>query len=276
MKFKIGLCQMMVTDSKEVNLNKAEKMIREAASQKCKMIVLPEMFNCPYQNKYFPLFAEGFPGKTTDMLSNLAKELDIYIFGGSIPELYEGNIYNTSFIFDKAGNLIGKHRKIHLFDIDIEGGIRFKESDSLGRGKDITVVDTEYCKIGTAICYDMRFPELMRLMVLKGAEVIIVPAAFNMITGPAHWDLTLRARALDNQIFYAAVSPARNLEASYHAYGHSALVNPWGEIMSQADEKETIVYGEIDLEYLRKIRKELPLLQHRRIDIYDVLEKEDK
>ncbi len=272
MKINIGICQMNVLDDKRKNLRKAEEMIREAANNS-RIIALPEMFNCPYENKAFPEYAEKYPGETTQMLSSLAKELDIYLFGGSIPELDNGSIYNTSYIFNRKGDLIGKHRKIHLFDIDIEDGIRFKESDTLGKGDRITVVDTEFGPIGVAICYDMRFPELIRLMVMKGARIIIVPAAFNMTTGPAHWDLTLRARALDNQVYYAAVSPARNIKAAYHAYGHSALVSPWGEILNQAGEKETILYGEIDMNYLEKIRTQLPLLVHRRTDLYEINEK---
>jgi predicted amidohydrolase len=127
--------------------------------------------------------------------------------------------------------------------------------------------------MGIAICYDMRFPELMRLMALEGAEVIIVPAAFNMTTGPAHWDITIKARALDNQVYFVAASPARNMEATYHAYGHSSIVSPWGDVIAQAEEQETILYGEIDLEQVKKVRRELPLLQHRRTTIYDVVKK---
>ncbi|MFZ5966162.1 MAG: carbon-nitrogen hydrolase family protein [Bacillota bacterium] len=268
--FRLGICQMLVMDEKEQNLVRAEKMIREAASHGSNIIALPEMFNCPYENKYFPLFSESYGKDTTRMLSSLAKELHVYIIGGSIPEQDGEAIYNTSYIFSPDGELLGKHRKMHLFDIDVEGGIRFKESDSLGYGTDITVVDTKYCKVGVAICYDMRFPELMRLMALEGAQVIIVPAAFNMTTGPAHWDLLIRARALDNQVYFAAASPARNMEASYHAYGYSAIADPWGTITAQADEKECILYGDIDLARVEKIRKELPLLQHRRTDLYDL------
>ena len=262
---------MLVTDNKNENLYKAEKMIRQAAKEGSELIVLPEMFNCPYENDFFPVFAEEFPGKSTQVLSDLAKELKIYIIGGSIPEFDNGKIFNTSYVFDREGVLIGKHRKIHLFDIDIENGISFKESDALSKGDKVTVVDTEYCKIGIAICYDMRFPELMRLMVQQGAEMIIIPAAFNMTTGPAHWDLTLRARALDNQVYFAAVSPARNLQASYHAYGHSALADPWGKIIAQGNEKEDIIYGEVDLDHIKKIRNQLPLLKHRRSDLYELV-----
>ncbi len=273
MSFKIGVCQLNVVENKEDNIRKAEEMIREAAANDSDLVVLPEMFNCPYENKYFPLYAEEYPGKTTFMLSKVAKELGIYIVGGSIPERDGETVYNTAYIFDKKGDLIGKHRKMHLFDIDVEGGIRFKESDSLGYGKEVTVVDTEYCHIGVAICYDMRFPELMRLMAIEGAEIIIVPAAFNMTTGPVHWELTARTRALDNQVYFVAASPARDMEASYHAYGHSCVVDPWGKVISQADEKEGIIYGEVDLDMVKKIRKELPLLQHRRSDIYELNKK---
>ncbi|WZL74202.1 carbon-nitrogen hydrolase family protein [Clostridiaceae bacterium 35-E11] len=272
-KFKIGVCQMQVEENKDANIKKAEKLIREAAENGSQLVVLPEMFNCPYENKYFPLFAEEYPGETTTALAKLAKELSIYIVGGSIPEKHQDVIYNTCFIFDRDGTCIGRHRKMHLFDIDVEGGIRFKESDSLGYGEDVTVVDTEYCKIGVAICYDMRFPELMRLMALEGARVILIPAAFNMTTGPAHWELLIRARALDNQVYFVAASPSRNMQASYHAYGHSSIANPWGEVISQADERECIIYGEVDLQMVEKTRKELPLLKHRRTELYELRKK---
>ncbi len=273
MEFKIAICQMLVTEDKMQNVENAESMIREAAKNGAQVIVLPEMFNCPYENKYFPLYAEIYPGKTTEQLSLLALELSIYLVAGSIPEREDDIIYNTSFVFDPKGQLIGRHRKMHLFDIDVEGGIRFKESDTLGYGEDITVIDTTFGKMGIAICYDMRFPEMMRLMALEGAEVIIVPAAFNMTTGPAHWDIIIKARALDNQVYFVAASPARNMEASYHAYGHSSIVGPWGDVIAQADEQETILYGEVDLERVKKVRKELPLLQHRRTALYDVIKK---
>ena len=269
-KMKVGICQMLVEEDKDRNIQRAENMIRDAASNGSDVIVLPEMFNCPYENKYFPIYSENYPGKTTKMLASLSKELGVYIIGGSIPEKDDNTIYNTSYIFNREGNVVGKHRKIHLFDIQVENGIKFKESDTLGYGQDVTVFPTEFCKIGIAICYDMRFPELIRIMALEGAEVIIVPAAFNMTTGPAHWELLVRTRALDNQVYFIAASPARNQSASYHAYGHSSIVNPWGTIISEADEKECIIYGDIDLALVEKVRKELPLLNHRRKDLYEI------
>lgn len=268
MIFKIALCQMLVESEKQANLKKAEHMIREAHRGGAKVIALPEMFNCPYSSALFHSYAEEENGATVQKMSELAKELGIYLVSGTIPEKAGSLIYNTCFVFDQEGRVIGKHRKIHLFDIAIKGGVQFRESEVLGRGNEITVVETEYCKIGIAICYDMRFPELIRLMTLKGAKLIIVPGAFNMTTGPAHWELTMKARALDNQVYFAAVSPARDMDAAYHAYGHSGVVNPWGAFSGQIDEKEGLVFADIDLAYLKEIRQQLPLLAHRREDVY--------
>ncbi len=268
-KFTVAVCQMTVREDKEENLKNAENLIRSAVEERSpELVVLPEMFNCPYENKHFPLFAETYGEKTTDFLSRLAKELNIYIIGGSIPERENEQIYNTSYVFDPQGQLIARHRKMHLFDIDIPQGITFKESDTLGAGREVTVFETEFCTMGLAICYDIRFPELMRLMALRGAQVIIVPAAFNMTTGPAHWQGLLQVRALDNQVFFVGASPARNEEASYHAYGNSAILSPWGETIAQAGCSEEIIYGEIDLDYVETIRNQMPLLKHRRTDCY--------
>ncbi|SKA85363.1 Predicted amidohydrolase [Caloramator quimbayensis] len=267
--FKIALCQIKVEDDFEKNIDKAYKKINEASNKGAKIVALGEMFNCPYSGKYFSKYAEEENNsKTLDMLRNVSREKGIYIIGGSIPEKEEGSIYNTSYAINPDGEIIAKHRKIHLFDVDIENGIRFCESDYLTKGENITVFDTEHLRIGICICYDIRFPELIRKMTLMGAKLIFVPAAFNMTTGPAHWNILFRTRALDNQIYIAGISPARDYEGVYTAYGHSLVVNPWGEIIAQADEGETIIYADIDINYIEKIRKELPLLKHRRIEIY--------
>lgn len=266
--FKIALCQMLGSMDKEESKAKAKKMIQEAAANGAQVVVLPEMWNTPYSNDYFREYAEPQDGATVNFLSDLAKENDIYLIGGSISELDQDRVYNTSYSFNRKGELIGKHRKMHLFDIDVDGGIRFMESDTLTAGEDTTVIDTEYCKIGVAICYDVRFPELSRNMALEGAKVIVLPAAFNMTTGPAHWDLTMRARALDNQVYFAACSPARDMTGVYQAYGNSCIATPWGEFLAHADETEHIVYGDIDLDYVEAVRRQLPLLQHRKKELY--------
>lgn len=272
-KLKIALCQMMVDkDSKKTNILKARNIIYEAADKGADIIALPEMFNCPYNNKYFREYAETYPsGETLNMLSSAARERNVFIIGGSIPELDDkGRVFNTSFIFDNKGILIGKHRKMHLFDIDIKNGVKFKESEVLTGGNEIAIVGTPWGKVGIAICYDIRFPELIRIMALKGAKIVFIPAAFNMTTGPAHWELLFKSRALDNQIFVAGISPARNENYSYVAYGNSLVANPWGSIISRLNEKEGILIQDIDLEYIDEIRESLPLLKHRRGDIYRI------
>lgn len=269
---KIGLCQMMVEKtSKQDNIKKARNMINSAADQGAEIVVLPEMFNCPYNNKHFREYGESsLNDETISMLSEVSKEKNIYLVGGSIPELYEDKVYNSSFIFNNEGKLIDKHRKMHLFDIDIKNGVKFKESEVLTPGDKATIIDTKWEKMGVAICYDIRFPELTRIMALEGAKVVFIPAAFNMTTGPVHWDLSFRARALDNQIYMVGVSPARNVNYSYVAYGNSLVVDPWGKIVNKLDEKEGILVQSINLDYIDEVRESLPLLKHRRTDLYKV------
>lgn len=266
--FKIALCQMTGSMDKAESKEKAERMVTEAAENGAKVVVLPEMWNTPYSNDYFREYAEPEGGQTVRFMSKLAEDNDIYLIGGSISELEDDKVYNTSFCFNRNGELIGKHRKVHLFDIDVAGGIRFMESDTLTPGNRTTVIETEYCKIGIAICYDVRFPELSRNMALEGAELIVLPAAFNMTTGPVHWDLTMRARALDNQVYYAACAPARDVKGVYQSYGNSCIVSPWGDFVAHADEKESIIYGNIDLDHVKAVRRQLPLLKHRRKELY--------
>jgi len=265
---KVALIQMTVVNDKYENLLNAKNKIEEAALKGSQIICLPEMFNCPYDNSYFETFAEDDYGKSITMIQSLAKKHSCIIIAGSIPEKYENKIYNTSYVIDDQGNIISKHRKVHLFDVNVKKGITFKESEILSPGNQIKVVSTKFTKIGIAICYDMRFPEVIRKMALEGAKIVFIPAAFNMTTGPAHWHTIAKARALDNQLYMALCSPARNMEASYTAYGHSLITNPWGEIEKELDEKESILIHEINLKAVKSIRESLPLLKHRKPELY--------
>ena len=231
--------QTKVLSSKEQTLNYIEAYLKKFLHLQPNIVTLPEMFNCPYDNKSFPLYAE----------------------------------FNTAYVFDNNGNCIAKHRKMHLFDIDVKNGQRFKESDTLSAGNNITVFDTKWGKMGLCICYDFRFPELARLMVDLGAKIILVPAAFNMTTGPLHWELLFQSRAVDNQVFTIGTAPARNLNASYHSYGHSIIVSPWGKILNQTDFEETALFTTIDLNEISLVREQIPLLRHRRLDIYELTQK---
>lgn len=271
-KFKLAICQNPVTADKEVNVACAVSAVGRAKEAGAQIAVLPEMFSCPYQNDQFGLYAEPEDGQTVHALSDAAKKSGMYLFGGSIPEREGEKLFNTCFIFDPSGRVIGKHRKVHLFDIDVPGGIRFMESDVLSAGSQITVVETEFGKIGAAICYDMRFPELFRLMALQGADLVIIPAAFNMTTGPAHWETLLRARALDNQFYVAACAPARDQHASYISYANSLAADPYGQVMVRAGAEETMLLAEIDPGYAAAVRERIPVMRQRRTDLYTLAE----
>lgn len=261
--------QMHVTDDKVKNIQRAAAFIDRAASRGAEIVCLPEMFTTPYANEYFGRFAEPQDGATAEMLSREAARHGIVLAGGSFPEGDAGRIYNTSLVFGPHGERLAKHRKLHLFDIALEGKVAFKESDTLSAGNAITVVDTAYGRIGVAICFDIRFPELFRLMALQGARIILVPAAFNTVTGPAHWHLLARSRAVDNQVYVGMTSPARNADG-FKAYGHTMVSDPWGNILSEAGEEESLVESTLDMTFLEKTRAQLPLLTARRTDLYQL------
>ncbi|NP_001297813.1 omega-amidase NIT2 [Esox lucius] len=269
-KFRLAVIQLHVTKVKADNLSRARGLVKEAAREGAKIVVLPECFNSPYGSSFFPEYAEKIPGESSQVLSEVAKENRVFPVGGSLPEEDTGKLYNTCPVFGPDGGLLLKHRKIHLFDIDVPGKIRFQESETLSPGSSLSVFETPYCKVGVGICYDMRFAELAQLYTKKGCQLLVYPGAFNMTTGPAHWELLQRARALDNQVYVATASPARDEAASYVAWGHSSVVNPWGEVLSKAGSEEAIVYADIDLEYLADVRQQIPINTQRRADLYTV------
>ena len=270
-KIKIAAIQMSTVADKMENVRTVKTYLEKIKDENPDFVILPEMFCCPYQTENFPIYAEIEGGPVWQQLSGYAKQYGIYLIGGSMPEKdAEGNVYNTSYIFDREGKQIGKHRKVHLFDIDVKGGQTFKESDTLTAGDSDTVFDTEFGKIGVMLCFDIRFPELSRMMVNDGAKVIFVPAAFNMTTGPAHWELSFRTRALDNQIYMVGCAPARDVSAGYISWGHSIVTDPWGRVIDMLDEKKGILLAELDMDYEEQVREELPLLKSRRKDIYQL------
>ena len=270
-QIKIAAIQMSTVADKMENVRTVKAYLEKIKDENPDFVILPEMFCCPYQTENFPIYAEKEGGPVWQQLSGYAKQYGIYLIGGSMPEKdAEGNVYNTSYIFDREGKQIGKHRKVHLFDIDVKGGQTFKESDTLTAGDSDTVFDTEFGKIGVMLCFDIRFPELSRMMVNDGAKVIFVPAAFNMTTGPAHWELSFRTRALDNQIYMVGCAPARDVSAGYISWGHSIVTDPWGRVTGMLDENEGILLAELDMDYEEQVREELPLLKSRRKDIYQL------
>lgn len=267
-RIKIALCQLHVTPDKEANLERAAKMVREAAEKGAHLAVLPEMFNTPISRRYMASNAEPVPGPVATALSKLAKECGVVLVGGSFPEADGSKVYNTSLTFDKTGQQICHYRKMHLFDVNLPGGVVLRESDTVSAGSRLGLVDTELGRLGIGICYDLRFPELWLTMALRGAQIMAVPAAFNVITGTDHWHTVLKSRAMDCQTFFAVASPARDEQAPFIPYGHSLVADPWGNILAEAGEGEELVVAEIELKRIEEVRARLPLLQHRRNELY--------
>ena len=306
-KVKVALLQLPVGEDKSLNIANARAAIEDAARDGAALVVLPEMWNCPYSNDSFPSYAEIIgpaPGRWTArdgtlakeddnedgdeksapgdgvgsdaasvaMLSDAAAKLGVVVVGGSVPERCAdtGALYNTCCVFDSDGSLLGKHRKTHLFDVDIPGEISFKESDTLSPGTELTVVDTAVGRLGIGICFDVRFPELAMACANRGAQIMVYPGAFNTVTGPLHWELLQRARAVDNQCFVLTCSPSRVPGAGYQAWGHSTAVGPWAEVIATTDEKPGTVHCELDMEQIRVRRRNMPLEKQRRGDVYEL------
>ena len=272
---KIALLQMLVTPDKEEDLNKARRMAEEAAENGAEMAVLPEMFCCPYANEFFPKYAEEKGGRIYSHLAETAAKTGLVLVGGSFPELVPAGesasgarIYNTSFVFDRNGKEIAFHRKAHLFDIDVKGGQSFHESEVFTPGDKATVFDALGHRFGLAICFDVRFAEFSRKMCRMEAEAIILPAAFNMTTGPMHWELSFRMRAVDNQLFTVGTAPARARNGCYVSYANSIVCSPWGKVLALAGTEEEILYADIDFSEVEKVRAQLPILSAMRPELY--------
>ncbi|MER2235307.1 MAG: carbon-nitrogen hydrolase family protein [Candidatus Limivicinus sp.] len=268
-KFSLGVCQLRTELEYEATMEKAAEMISFAAKSGAKVLVLPEMFSCPYSREYFHAFASRGHEETCRRLSSWARENRVLLIGGSVPEVEGDRIYNTCFVYGADGELLARHRKVHLFDVDLPG-MRFHESHTFTPGSEITVFDTPYGKMGVAICFDVRFPELFRAMARRGAELICLPAQFNMTTGPAHWETTMRTRAIDNELFFVAAAAARHEGFSYECWGHSLILDPYGTKLAEADETEQLLLAELDLNRIDEVRAQLPTFLHLREDVYAV------
>ncbi|XP_060525333.1 omega-amidase NIT2 [Cylas formicarius] len=271
--FRAALIQARVGKSRSQNLENAEILIKKSKQLGAKLVCLPECFNSPYGTGFFEEYAESIPnGPTCEMLSRSARENQIYLVGGTLPEVEEKKFYNTCTVWNPEGKLIAKYRKVHLFDIDISGGITFKESDVLHAGNKLEMFEMDGIKIGIGICYDLRFEELAKLYRMDECKILIYPGAFNMVTGPLHFELLQRSRALDNQVYVLGVSPARG-DKGYIAWGYSQVTDPWGKVVAQAKEGEEIIHADIDLTECDKVREQIPIYKQRRTDLYDTIKK---
>lgn len=268
--FQIALIQNQIQSEKENNLKRARGLLDQAGAKGAALAVLPELFDAPYDAPDFVPLADPLPqGPTGTMLAEAAVTNGMHVAGSMVELGTDGKAYNAGFIFNPQGELIHKHRKIHLYDVDIPGGIRFIESDFFGAGESYGAVETELGTLGMVVCHDLRFCELFRPQVLAGAELIIVPAAFNMTSGPAHWEILIRTRAMENTVYLAACGGAPHPDIDYPYWGHSALVDPYGNITAQAKGRdEEIVYAEFNRQRLDEVRAALPVLKQRRPKLY--------
>lgn len=268
MKCKIALCQMVTRPEVAANYDACKDLLAEAGRQGADIAILPEIWTTRITPKKCLENAEPVQGPAYTLMQAAAKEHHMYIFGGSIPIAHGDRIDNACFVFDRDGKEIGRYNKCHLFDIDVEGAVSSKESSYVVPGDHPLVVDTEFGKIGVLICYDIRFPNMFLKLARMGAEMIVLPAAFHIETGKAHWDFLTRARAVDTQVFMAAVGCATDPEASFVTYGHSRVVDPWGKVLCEMGHEEGIEVVEIETERVAEIRQQLQALRHQRPELY--------
>ncbi|HEU5424866.1 MAG TPA: carbon-nitrogen hydrolase family protein [Nitrolancea sp.] len=267
---RVGLVQINTQADKEANLAKAERLIDEAAGNGARLVALPEYVAYLGPKEAHEAVAEPIPGPTTARFAAKARQHGIYLLGGSIHERSDvpGKYYNTSVFYGPDGAMLATYRKIHLFDIDLTGNVSANESATILPGEDVVTAEAGGHTLGLTICYDLRFPELYRLLALAGAEVLCVPAAFTLYTGKDHWHALLRARAIENQCYVIAPAQIGPHEPHARCYGHSLVVDPWGTVIADAPDREGVVTAELDFAYLRQLRAQLPSLANRRPAAY--------
>ena len=268
---KVAAIQMRSTPDTSANIAAADGLLRRASAEGADLAVLPEVF--PYLGRSAGRTAAAEPlpgGPASQMLGAAARETGMWVTGGII-ERDGDRIYNTSPLFDRAGELVAVYRKIHLYDVELPGQPPFRESATFTPGEQVVTYPTEAARIGLSICYDLRFPELYRALMVAGAHVVTVPAQFQFQTGVDHWEVLLRARAVENQCFMVAAGQWGTYgdpEKGRRSYGNSMIVDPWGRVLARAgDEGAAVLVADLDMTELRRIREILPALQHRRLGI---------
>jgi deaminated glutathione amidase len=267
---RLAVCQMRSGSDVGANLTEAERLLDEAADAGADLAILPELFPFLGPEARLPEIAEPVPGGApVEMLGKAAARGQLWIAGGSVPERDGDHLFNTAPLFDRSGELVARYRKIHLFDVDLEGQPPFRESATYRAGTELVTHAMEDLRVGLSICYDLRFPELFRGLMTLGAELFVLPAQFQQQTGVAHWEVLLRARAIENQCFVAAAAQWGEFgspEEPRRSYGRSMVVGPWGDVLVEAPEEGTGVwFADLDVADLRRVRRVLPALEHRRL-----------
>jgi len=261
--------QLNSTDDYDRNLRVAERLVREAADDGAELVVLPEKWTALGPPDALRGAAQPLGGPALTAAASWAQELGIHLVAGSVPELIEGRekLSNSSPLIAPDGSFRGVYRKIHMFDVDVED-VSYRESEAEEAGEEIVVADAGGVPVGLTICYDLRFPELYRILALRGARVITVPSAFTERTGRDHWEVLLRARAIENQVFVVAAGQIGDAPPHYKSYGRSMIVDPWGVVLAQAPDTECFVSAELDFSIQDEMRESLPSLRNRRPGAY--------
>jgi predicted amidohydrolase len=269
-KIRAAAIQMSSTPDKEENKETAEALVREAVSAGADLVALPELWSCHGLDRVYRENAEPIPGPTTEFMGDLARELGVYLLGGSILEGEPGaeRLSNTSTFFDPSGEMTAVYRKIHLFDVKVSDR-EYLESANIAPGNEIVTAKAGAATLGLSVCYDVRFPELYRLLALRGAEILAVPAAFTLQTGKDHWELLLRTRAVENQAFVIAPAQWGQKADGRWTYGRSMIVDPWGTVLATCPDRDGHALATLDLDYLDRFRVEFPALTNRRPEAYD-------
>lgn len=259
---KVAIIQFKSINNPVKNLDRAVDLIKETTGSD--LVILPEAFICP---NGFGIESLNGSKDLLNALSAAAKEAQVFLVAGSIPEIINKTVYNTCFVFNNQGQVITKYRKIHLFDVNLPT-VKSLESDKYSPGNELVLFDTPFGKIGLAICYDLRFPELFISYAKSGAEIIIVPAAFSYSTGIRDWEVLTRARGLDSQCYIITCNGAKNSDLDFVVYGHSNIISPHGEILMELGEEEEIAYFDLDISNLNQVRSELPVLKSNKSQVY--------
>ena len=269
-RIRVACVQMTSRTDKALNLETAERLVAQAAATGADVVVLPEKWNGIGDSAYYHDTAEPLDGgESVAAMSRWARTHGVTLVGGSIVELREGREKrsNTSLVFDPEGGLVATYRKIHLFDVEV-GGVVYRESESEEPGDEAVVADAEDWKLGLSVCYDIRFPELYRILALEGAQLVTVPAHFTTPTGKDHWHVLLRARAIENTLYVAAAAQIGETLPGKPAYGRSSIVDPWGLVLAQAPDEETVISAVLERRHLDEIRAKLPSLANRQANAY--------
>jgi predicted amidohydrolase len=268
---RVAAIQLTSGPHRDANLDRIQSLLEQAAAQGCRLAALPEVANVRSEPVRLA-DAEAVPGPTTERLAACARGLGMWVHAGSLlersPEA-EPRVFNTSVLIDPNGHIQARYRKVHLYDVDLSDGSRHRESQSVAPGSDVVTACVDDVTVGMTVCYDLRFPELYRLLTVRGARVLFIPSAFTALTGRAHWHALLRARAIENQAFVVAPAQLGGAGGASPCFGHSLIVDPWGEVLAEAADTESVVVADLDFQYLQRIRETFPSLANRRPDVYE-------